>query len=141
MIEVRGAEQLLALSRALKEAGDKDLQRELSKGLNRAVKPLKAKIRESALTLPKRGGLAAQVAAVKLSTRRPNAKKGLRVIGTGRFSLYHIDQGIIRHGKGHQEQATAPGWWTKPTEALAPTVRAEVEAAMDAVAKKIQNSV
>ena len=139
-MDINGADQLARLAAALKEAGAKDLQRELGKGLNRAVKPLKENIRRSAEeTLPQRGGLAADIAAVKLSTRRPNSKRGtgLRIVGRGRYSLYHLDQGIVRHGAGNRTQAIPPGWWTKPTDDTAPAVRREVEAAMAEVAKKI----
>jgi hypothetical protein len=142
-VDINGADQLARLAKALKEAGAKDLQRELSKGLNRAVKPLKAEIKQSAAdNLPKRGGLAASIAASKLSTRRPNNKKGsgLRIVAKGPYSLYHLDQGIVRHGKGKKTQAIAPGWWTNPTEASAPEVRREVEAAMAEVAKKIDRA-
>lgn len=142
-MDIRGADQLERLAAALKEAGAKDLQRELSKGLNRAVKPLKANVRQSAEdTLPRRGGLAAEIAAVKLSTRRPNTKKGtgLRIVGRGKYSLYHLDQGIIRHGAGGRNQPIRPGWWTRPTEDTAPDVRREVEAAMAEVAKKIDRA-
>jgi hypothetical protein len=143
-MDINGAEQLADLAAALKAAGNKELQRELSKGLNRAVKPLKADIKQSALdVLPKGGGYAAAIAASKLATRRPNNKKGtgLRIVGRNKYSLYHADQGIIRHGKGKKEQAIAPGWWTNPTEAIAPEVRKEVESAMAEVAKKIDRAV
>ena len=127
-VEVEGADQLARLAKALKEAGNKDLQRELSKALNRAMKPLKADIKQSALdNLPKRGGYAAAIAASRLATRRPNNAKGtgLRIIGRNKYSLYHADQGVIRHGDG-KDQPITPGWWTKPTEAIAPDVRREV---------------
>lgn len=141
-VEVKGADQLAKLAAALKEAGNKDLQRELSKALNRAVKPLKSDIKQSAQSvLPKRGGYAAAIAASKLSTRRPNTSKGtgLRIVGRNRYSLYHADQGVIRHGTG-KDQAITPGWWTKPTEAIAPEVRKEIESAMAEVVKKIDRS-
>jgi hypothetical protein len=144
VIEVQGADQLARLARQLKEAGDKGLQAELGKAINRALKPVKADIKQSAGTLPNRGGLAARVARTPLRTRR--SKSGVRIVAKGTLSLWHLDQGIIRHRKGGDINAgkvlrTRPGWWTIPTEAAAPEVRREIVAAMDAVAKKIGRGV
>jgi hypothetical protein len=145
VIEIQGADQLAKLAKQLREAGAKDLQRELGKAINRALKPVKADIRQSAQeTLPKRGGLAAKVAKSKVTTRRRTSQKaaGVRVVATNTVSLYHLDKGQIRHRKGGdinagKVQPTTPGWFTKPTEAAAPEVRKELVAAMDEVAKKI----
>jgi hypothetical protein len=142
-VDINGADQLARLAKALKEAGAKDLQRELSRGLNRAVNPLKADIKQSAKdNLPRSGGLAAEIAASKLATRRPNNAKGtgLRIVAKNPYSLYHLNQGKVRHGKGNKVQEIEPGWWTKPTEAIAPEVRREVEAAMAEVAKKLDRA-
>ena len=139
MIEVRGGEQLDRLARALKEAGDKGLQRELSIAINRALKPVKASVQRSASsTLPSRGGLAADVAGFKVQTRR--GKGSVKLVSRGRYSGYHMDQGIIRHGPGNAVQSTRPGWWTQPTQAAAPEVRRELVVAMDEVARKIDRS-
>jgi hypothetical protein len=139
-IEIQGADQLLKLSKALKAAGDKELQKELSKAISRATKPLKDELRQSAMdTLPKKGGLAREIAASKIVTRR--GQKGVRIVGKNVYSLYHLDKGVIRHGKGHKVQATRPGWWTIPTELAAPHVRAEIVTAMDEITKQIDRSV
>jgi hypothetical protein len=138
-MDINGADQLARLAKALKEAGAKDLQRELSKAINSALKPVKQDLQQSAQTnLPRRGGLAGEVAGSKFSTRRN--KNGLRIVAKGRYSLYHLDKGIVRHGKGKQ-QHIRPGWWTDVTEAAGPEVRREVVSAMDEIAKKIDRAV
>lgn len=145
MIEIEGADQLARLARQLREAGDKGLQAELGKAINRALKPVKADIRQSASeTLPKRGGLAAKVAKSRITTRRSTSQQaaGVRVVATNTISLYHLDKGQVRHRKGGdinagKVQPVTPGWMTKPAEAAAPKVRAELVQAMDDVAKKI----
>ncbi len=140
MIEVKGADQLADLAKALKAAGDKDLQRELYAGINRAVKPLRADIKESARTnLPRRGGLAAVVAKSSLRTqRRTSATRsaGVRIVATNRFSLYRLNQGQIRHRSGTIQRIT-PGWWTEPTEAVAEDVRREIVKALNGISRKL----
>ena len=149
MIEVNGADQLARLAKQLREAGAKDLQRELGQAINRATKPVKADIKQSfAQTLPNRGGLAKRAAATKLTTRRRTSANaaGVRIVGKGTLSLYHLNKGQIRHRKGGKigagkVQPTTPGAWDKPTEAAAPKVRAELVAAMDAIGRKIGRGV
>jgi hypothetical protein len=145
VIEIQGADQLARLAKQLREAGAKDLQAELGKAINRATKPIKADIRQSLKeNLPKRGGLAKRAAASRLTTRRRTAAKtaGVRIVAKGTLSLYHLNQGQVRHRKdgkidGGKVQSIAPGVWDKPAEAALPEVRRELVAAMDAVAKKI----
>jgi hypothetical protein len=143
--EVRGAEQLAALSRRLKAAGEKDLQRELSKGIAKAMKPLRQELQRSAQRLPRRGGLAKRVADSKMRTTRRNTGRavGLRLTVTNPENIRRMDNGTVRHpvfGRRNRPwvtQPVKPGWFTDPTEAAAPVVRAEVEAAMRAVTAKI----
>lgn len=142
-----GAAQLAALAAALKAAGNKGLQRELSKGINSALKPLKAAVAQSALAkLPSSGGLAARAAGIPVRTRR-NAN-GVRVVASGRGGMKNVkalDAGSVRHPvfgrNAWVSQSVTPGFWTEPTEALAPEVRAELMKAIDAVAKQIEGSV
>jgi hypothetical protein len=148
VIEVQGADQLARLAKQLKEAGDKGLQKELSQAIMRATKPVKADIKQSLGTLPQRGGLARRAAATKLTTRRRTAAKtaGVRIVGKGTVSLYHLNQGQIRHRKGGdigagKVQPVTPGVWDRPTEAAAPKVRAELVAAMDDITRKIGRGV
>jgi hypothetical protein len=151
MTDIRGADQLAKLAKQLKEAGDKGLQRELSKAISQATKPVKEAARQSALeTLPKRGGLAARVAGSRFSTRRYASSRasGIRIQAKNAYALGRLDKGRVRHpvfadqGKTRDEwtwvtQIIWPGWWTKPTKAAAPAVRREIEQAMQTVANKI----
>jgi hypothetical protein len=143
-IEIRGANQLATLARDLREAGRKDLQKELGQAINRAMRPVKDDVRQSAGTLPHHGGLAAEVAASKLTVRRRSSRgtAGLRLVARNRLSLYHLNQGEVRHRKGGKigagrVQRIRPGWWTRPTEGAAPEVRRELTKAMNGIARKI----
>lgn len=144
MIEVRGADQLAALARALKEAGEKGLQRELARGIAKAVRPFKAAVANSASdTLPSSGGLAARAAAGSVPRVRRNAN-GVRMVATGKQGLKGLralNAGTVRHPVYGRDawvsQSVAPGFWDRAVEEVAPEVRKGIEEAMDAVAKKI----
>ncbi len=149
-----GAEQFFALSRRLKVAGDKDLRRELYRGLNRAMKPLITEVRASALeTLPKTGGLAAEIAGSKMRTQRRTGAKsvGVKLIVTGPTlgsmgrgrDIGAINRGRLRHplfGDRHHWylQTVTPGWFSKPTDSSGPAVREQLLVAMKTVADKIE---
>lgn len=146
-VEVTGANQLAALAKALRQAGDKELQRELFRGLNRAVKPVREVAKASALAvLPSRGGFAARVARGKFVTQRRSGARvaGIRVVAKN--TDRRVDQGRLRHpvfgnrGVWVTQQVT-PGWWSRPTEALRPQVRDDLIKAMDDVAREISRRV
>ena len=148
MIEVTGAEQLAALSKRLKDAGERGLQRELNKGIREAVEPFREAFRQSALNkLPRKGGLAQRVVdQVIPRPRKINSSKGvgLRVIATGKAgmrSLAALDAGRIRHPVFNTDrwvsQLVQAHVWSQPAEELGPKVTKEVRAALDRVARKI----
>lgn len=142
-------DQFAAISRQLKEMADKGLQREFSKAINSAVKPLKADLQKSALEkLPKKGGLNQRVAnGTRISTRRANSRRaqGIRVQAKNAYALGRIDGGTVRHPVfGHRDrwvdQHVTPGWWSDPIEAAGPNVQREIQAAMDRIARKIEGA-
>lgn len=145
MIEIKGVDQLVTLTKNLKAAGDKELQKELSKGISQAMRPVMSEVRSSALrTLPSRGGLAARVAKSSMRTvRRAGPRSaGIRLQAKSSYGLGWLDRGINRHPvygnrKAWVTQQVTPGWWTKPTEAIAPETQRQLEAAMQTVANKI----
>jgi hypothetical protein len=143
MIEVRGADQLARLSAALRAAGDKGLQIELNKAINRATGPIKVDIHQSAgVELPHRGGLAARAARSRLATRSRRGARvsGVRVVSTDRsLSMWHLNQGIARHHRkgGWTQQHIRGGFWDDATQKAGPQARRELEAAMAAIAHRI----
>jgi hypothetical protein len=143
-IEIKGAQQLASLSKALKVAGEKELQQELSKSITHAMVPLRAAAKTSALTtLPRRGGLNRRVARSSMRTRR--SQRGIRLEAKNEYALGQLDRGRVRHPvfgnrKVWVTQRVPPDWWTRPTDEAAPGVRAAISAAMDVVAAKIERS-
>lgn len=148
-VVTHGAEKLGRLGRAIKDAGDKDMRRELLRAAQRCGKPMKTAAREGALKrLPKRGGLAERVATSKFGVRTRTVGKGagVRIVGQSGYDLQGIDEGEIRHPvygtwrKGVKGQPVKPGWFSDAEEAAAPKFRDEFERAMDAVAAKLEAS-
>lgn len=143
---VRGLEQFQKLSKDLRSAGDKDLRRELYRGLNRATKPLKEDAKANArAVLPSRGGLADRVARARLSTRakagkNPSVRIEAKDAKGRKVDLARLDQGTLRHlvygRKPWVQQSVQPGWFTEPMERGVTHVRKEVLAAIEAVARK-----
>lgn len=99
---VAGVEDLAALGRRLKEAGDGDLRKALLAGIRSTNKPTIASIRASArATLPRSGGLAERVAQATFGTRTSlgGNKVGVRITGSSKNlkNLRRLDRGINRH--------------------------------------------
>jgi hypothetical protein len=141
-----GAEKLTRLGVAIKAAGDKDLQRELRRAMQRGGKPLKEAARRGALErLPKRGGLAERVSTSKFGVRTTTSGKGaaVRIVGQSGYDLQGMDDGLIRHPvygnrKNWVSETIAPGWFFDAEEAAAPKVRDELIQAIDVVAAKLE---
>lgn len=118
--EIKTVGDLDTVARALRNLGDKDLQRELYRGLNRVTTDLKKDAKEEAgKRLPRRGGLAAKVAKSRLSTHRQGGRNpGLVIRAKGMPQLPQIDKGVVRHpvyGRGQWvTQQVQGGWFTEP---------------------------
>lgn len=144
-----GAEQFLALSKALKAAGEKELRKELNAEMRKAGKPLIALTRAAALDqLPSSGGLAALVAKEpqRIQVRTGQATAGMRVVvGKRRGGARAANRGVIRHPVfGNTDrwvnQKVEPGWFDRTlTEGAPEIVRPRIEAAMQSVADKVVN--
>jgi hypothetical protein len=147
-MRITGANQLAALAKDLKAAGDKDLRKELLKGLRNAAKPLAKEAAPKAARegLPKRGGLNEYVAASKFAvrTRTTGQGAGVRIVGAKKgHDIKATDEGEFRHpvfgGKTWVVQHIKPGWWTDGMSdpVVLEPMRKELIAVMDEVARKI----
>lgn len=145
-LRIEGADALAKVARRLRDIGDRELKRELFRGINRAVKPLKDEAAKGALqTLPRRGGLAAKVAKVRVrvETRTGASTAGVQLRGTvAGMNLRAIDRGQLRHPVfGNREvwtvQSVPAGWWSRTLDSRAADVtRLRVAEAMADVARK-----
>jgi hypothetical protein len=148
-VTTRGADRLRQVAAAVEASGDKDLERELWRAMQRGGKPMLAAARWGARTgLPVRGGLAERVAESKFGVRTTGAGKrvGVRVVGQSGYDLEGMDEGLIRHPvRGNRKvwvsQTIKPGWFSDAEEAKAPEVRDELVKGIDAVAAKLEASI
>lgn len=145
-VTVKGADDFLKLSKALKAAGRKDLRKELNKGLKAAAKPLIGKTRAKARsTLPKKGGLAAAVAKTpqRVQVRTGADTAGVRlVVGKNGSGARGANRGVVRHPVfGNREnwvdQKVPSGWFDDTVKAEAPEIRRELERTVETVAEQI----
>lgn len=137
-------EKLDLVARTLRGLGDKDLSRELFRGLNRATTKLKADARaEAGERLPRRGGLAARVAKAKLSTRRKGGRNpGVTIQAKGMAQLAGMDAGAVKHPVyGNRDvwvtQQITPGWFSEPMEAGRDEAFDAIEEVLDDLAAQL----
>lgn len=143
--EIRGADEFFRLSKALKHAGRTEMRKGLNRGLTTAAKPLIPKARAEALRrLPKRGGLAAQVAKEPMRVQvRTGSDPGVRVVvGKKGGGAQGANRGVIRHPVfGNREvfvdQKVQPGWFDDPMKAGGPSIRRDLEHAIQSVIDEI----
>ena len=148
-----GARQLRLLARDLDRAG-KELRMELPKALKRAAAPMVEAIRADARErLPHRGGLAEYVAKATISVQvRTGANNAsARLVGRrkqtragGQVDLPAINRGRLRHptyGHGPWVTQTVPaGFWDDGVTHAQGAVDRELQAALDQVRRRIEQS-
>jgi len=147
-IRVTGANRLAAVAARVKQTGDKDLRRELFRGIQRATKPARAEVKANATrVLPTSGGLAQVVARSRVSTktRMRGQQVGVRITGQSDMDIASINRGRLRHplfgDRGHwYSQQVRPGFFTEPLERMAPQVRAELLAVIDRIESALGGS-
>jgi len=156
--EVRGTDDLAKLGRAFKAAGTggKGLRRELSSGLNRATKQTRRDLKAAIPgALPRRGGLAAEVArtaTVTTATSTSGAKVGVRIRAKRRGSkgpsLRRMNAGVVRHPVYGNPKAWVTqtagvkrGFLTLAFARSKPTVKREVVDVIQSVRSKIYRRV
>ncbi len=139
-----GADELRSLGAALKGA-DKALRKEIQTALKATVAPLADAVKaEGGSTLPSRGGLAAKVEATRITTkiRMTGRQAGVRIVGKGKLEIEPLDVGVLRHPlfgneKFWFQQSVRPGWWSRPIEERADTIRADLAQAIGDALKRV----
>ena len=140
--EIRGAQDLTVLAKRLKDAGRNDLRKELLRGVRESGADAVLAIRDSALeSLPRRGGLAAKVAAEKATMRASYGSGGARV-SLRRKRGRGLNAGRLRHPvfgdrKTWVGQPVNSGWFDDPIRDAAPDIRRKIEAVVKRVTDKI----
>jgi hypothetical protein len=142
--EVTGLDGLLAFSKGLKNAGERGLRNELNKRLRETAKPLIQQTREAARReLPKRGGLAEQVAStpqrIKVATGRD---PGVFILVSKRAGVRATNRGLLRHPVyGNREvwvdQKVAAGWFDATLDTGVVFVRKAIDDALQTMFDEI----
>lgn len=149
-VDRKAMAKLDALAQALRDAGAKDLQKELTAGLRRAVRPMKKELQRGALgILPYRGGLAELVVAgtrfrTKVSVgKNPSVRISASLPG---HDLAAMERGRLRHPTfGHRDgphwvtQQIRPHWFSDSGVLAAQDARVEISKAIDNVARKLKD--
>jgi hypothetical protein len=140
---IRGADDMLRLSKHLKALGETGLRKDLNRGLRNAAKPvIKAQRSAARRDLPQRGGLARQVGRASLRAQvRTGSEPGVRIVAKG-TDASQTDAGRVRHpvfGKRRVfvEQQVKGGWFSETPKTQVAAVRREVQAVMQDVASRI----
>lgn len=142
---VTGADDMLHLSKALKNAGRTQLRKDLNKGLRQGAKPLIPLTRAAArATLPSSGGLAALVARTPQRVQvRTGAQPGVRlVVGKNRSGARGANRGVVRHPVfGNREvwaETPVPeGWFDDTVRDNIGKVRPALEQALHETAQRV----
>lgn len=124
------------------KAGDKALQKRVRTALQSAAKPLAADmIRAGAEKMPRRGGLAARIAAsrggVTVSLRGKTTSVSIRLSNRQKDSLRGLDAGTVRH------PVYGRGTWVSqrvPAHAFTHEFEAKKSEAVRAVNKAVQQA-
>lgn len=155
-LQVRGADKLAKVAKVLREAGDKELKKELTRGLRAAAQPLVVDAKKEFVDrLPQHGGLAklagrsrftvkvrtsGRMAGVKIAANGPKERGG------GRLNIRALNRGTFRHpvyprGPRDQwtwvEQKIKPGAFDDTLARHKPRIQGELIKAIDEVARKV----
>lgn len=144
-IRIEGVEQLAALSKRLRDSGERDLKREFNRSLRDASKKPISRAKSNASRLPHKGGLAEKVAKSRitqknrLSARNPT----LAIQATNDVNLWRLDRGRIRHPVyGDRDkwvtQDVPSGWWSDAMKESEPEVRRGLAKTLDRIQRKLE---
>ena len=144
----QGADDLAKVAKALKDAGNGGLRKELLAGIRAEGKPAITQARRVAgLTLPSSGGLASYVSTqpIGVRTRTAGRQAGIRIAASKQFGWSIDEDGIARHPvfgrkKGWVAQSVPSGWFTATMSANANGFRDGAVKAINDVAEKIGKS-
>jgi hypothetical protein len=148
-VAANGSAQLRLIANHCRDVGERGLLNSTRAVIRAEAEPLKAALRQSALSnLPRGGGLNVQVANQRVTV---SALAGARTVGiqlktTAPDTSSTNDDGQVRHptfgrrGQGQWKTQSIPkakGWWDKPCAEVGPPVAAAMLATLVRVAAEI----
>jgi hypothetical protein len=146
-LRVTGADQFAAVSRQLREAGEKDLRREMYRALGSAAKQMTPEVKAALPSyLPDRyAGVLAGSLKMR-ATGRGGKNPSVKIVGTakGRKSarvLGALESGGLRHltygRRPWHAQSVRAGFFTDPIDKHADIIRRELLDALDRITRKL----
>lgn len=155
---IKGADDFLKLSKALKAAGQTEFRKELHKGMRNAARPLIPEIRDAARQkLPHRGGLNERIAKkpYQAQVRTGSSTAGVRIVGSKVEPRINA-QGRVAHpvfgrtGKPKkpggrntvvQQVPAARGYFDRTLQEKGPQIRVAVAGALNDFAQRLARGV
>lgn len=151
-VRAAGGRDQTSVRRHLRQVGDREMSRRMSRGFQRAAKPIKPAVQKSAVkVLPKRGGYGALMSKsvrmrVAARERRGTAAVTITIHGAGKSEkrdVPRINKGVLRHpipaGRKHPwvDQRVRRGFVDRPVDGLSPDAAREMRAVVGWVADQI----
>lgn len=149
-LRIEGADKFGKLAKQLRVLGDKELKRELYRGINRAVKPLTEDVKkETPQFLPRRYAFELAKSLRVRARRRAGNNPAVYLVGKAKTpkgkdrDLASLNRGRLRHplfgNRGFwYDQKVSPNWWDDPLFRGADQVREEIVNTLDELARKIE---
>lgn len=148
-LTIVGAEKFAKLGKALREYGDKELTRDLFKGISRAVKPLTASVKaRTPMFLPNPYAVqlskSLRVRVRRRSTRDPSVRllAVAKTKGGRERNLTALNRGRLRHplygNRSHWfNQSVRAGWWDQPLLEGSDEVRRQIVTVIEDIGNKL----
>jgi hypothetical protein len=140
--------QLRAIKASLTAAGNGGAMKYVARAIRAGAKPLAGDVKNAAAAqLPHRGGLAARVAAerVTISVRTGAKTAGVRIIQR-KHDAYTTNSGYVRHpvfgtwraGTPSQKTPRSVGWWSRTLRDKSEEITPRIVEAMNQTAAEIE---
>jgi len=149
-LRIVGADKFGVLAKTLRQLGDKDLQRELYRGINRSVKPLTEEVKKGTQNyLPRRYAFELAKSLKVRARRRAGKDPSIRLVGTAKTprgkqrDLASLNRGRLRHPlygnrRYWYDQKVSPNWWDEPLFEGVEQVREELVQVLDDIWAKVE---
>jgi hypothetical protein len=149
-LRVEGADKFGKLAKALRTTGDKELRKELYRGITRAVRPLTSAVKKGTPNyFPRRYALELRKSLRIKTRKRPVRDPGITLTVSAKTqrgkerNLAALNRGRLRHplygDRRHWfNQEVSPNWWDEPLLEDADQVREELVNVLDEIGKRLE---
>ena len=149
-LRIEGADKFGKLAKALRQAGDKELRKELYSGLNRSVKPLTEAVKKgTASYFPRRYAFELAKYLRVRARRRAGKNPAIFLVGKAKTKqgkerdLASLNRGRLRHPlfgnrRYWYDQSIPANWWDDPLLENAEQVREDIVNVLDEIGKRLE---